>query len=107
MTWRHWTFVGVLIAIMFSRLAWGHGDLAYPAKYQNATGTPCCTIADEGPGDCLRISDDLAQSLLMDELVTIEFPSGTRTTRINAIYESEELSAVACSTGCLFRQTRY
>ena len=107
MKWQPWYFLVMLLLIFTIRLAHGHGNLAWPANYKSANGTQCCTIADEGPGDCLRISDDLAQSIVMGELVTIEFPSGTRTTRINAIYESEERGAVACSPGCLFRQMRY
>lgn len=79
--------------------ALAHDDLAWPARYANASGTPCCTL-HQGMGDCVRVSRDLAMSLRMGSTITLDYPSGTRTTRINAIHIGPE--PAVCATGCLF-----
>ena len=76
-----------------------HDDLNWPARYQNASGTPCCTL-HQGAGDCVRVSPEVAMSLRMGATITLDYPSGTRTTRINAIHVGPE--PAICAPGCLF-----
>jgi hypothetical protein len=92
-----------LVAMVAPALS--HGDLAWPAEYRSAAGTPCCTGGDgPGMGDCTRLPEDVALGLRIGSQVNIAYPGGQRLTTVNAIYESPE-APVICAPGCLFTRT--
>ena len=86
-----------VLAVSSSALA--HDDLAWPARYANASGTPCCTL-NSPMGDCVRVSREVAMSLRIGSIITLDYPSGRHTTRINVIHIGPE--PAICAPGCLF-----
>ena len=78
-----------------------HGGMDWPAQFKNVDGTPCCTL-HKVYGDCVRVSQETAIDLREGSTITLDYPSGRITTRINAVYDGPE--PAVCSTGCAFRK---
>lgn len=96
---RHIHMAAFWAAFLLPAAALPHDDLSWPAQFTNATGTPCCTL-NSGMGDCVRVSRETAMSLRLGSTITLNFPSGERTTRINVIHIGPE--PAICAPGCLF-----
>ena len=101
--WRMWALLlavlaaGIIVAV--TSPARSHGDLSWPAEFKSANDIPCCTL-NAVMGDCVRVSHETAMSLRIGSVITIDYPSGTRTTRINVIHVGPE--PAICAPGCLF-----